>query len=381
LRGRLQIPAKCLSETAFAGIKAWYHFLIMGRLAYTYQFLALALGAGWLAVPGTLRADDGIQTYTVPKERPAPVQPVDAAMPASDIPVSSTPVSWTTPSTWQQLAPTSIRIGNFLVRGQDGAKAEAAIFSFPGSVGTELENVNRWRNELKLPPLDADKIVSEPVTIDSLQGKLYEIATPSQSILVASLPRDGATWFFKMQGDKDVVTDAEPVFRDFLQSIHFNAAGSDAPTPAAAPAESSGDEPKWTPPANWTEKAPGPMIFKSYAAANGQGQTASITISFFPGDVGGTFANVNRWRRQMSLPPVVEDSLDSVTQSLDTAGRKATLVDFTGTDARTSQPGRLVAVIVPHGENTWFYKLSGDGAVVEDQKAGFLKFVQTVRYP
>jgi hypothetical protein len=41
----------------------------------------------------------------------------------------------------------------------------------------------------------------------------------------------------------------------------------------------------------------------------------------------------------------------------------------------------LVAVMVPHGDNTWFYKLSGEGPVVEEEKAGFVKFVQTVRYP
>jgi hypothetical protein len=81
------------------------------------------------------------------------------------------------------------------------------------------------------------------------------------------------------------------------------------------------------------------------------------------------------------LAPIEQDKLDSVTRSLDTAGGKATMVDFTGTDTRTDQPGRLVAVEVPHGDSTWFYKLSGDSAVVEEQKESFVKFVQTVQYP
>jgi hypothetical protein len=373
----------------------------MVRLTFSYQLPALALVAGWLAVPWTVRADDGIQTYTVPKERPAPVQPVaapsgmDAAMPASDIPVSSAPVRWTTPAAWQELAPTSIRLGNFAIAGKGGGKAEVGVFSFPGPVGTELDNVNRWRNELKLPPVEADQITSEPVTIDSMKGRLYDISGPSSRTVVASLPRHGATWFFKMRGDKDTVADAKPVFLEFLQSVHFSAAGSQAPPAsifdstmasphgdmAAAPAESPGDEPKWTPPANWTEKKPGHMIFKSYSAANGQGKAASVNISFFPGDVGGVFANVNRWRAQIGLPPVAQDKLDSVTQALDTAGGRATLVDFAGTDPRTGRAARLVAVMVPHGDNTWFYKLSGDGPVVEDEKENFVKFVQTVRYP
>jgi hypothetical protein len=281
------------------------------------------------------------------------------------------------------LTPTSPRIGSFAIPGQDGAKAEAAIFSFPGLVGTELENVNRWRNELKLPPVEQDKIISAPVTIDSLEGKLYEMSGVSNSTVAVSLPRNGDTWFFKMWGDKDVVADAEPVFRDFLKSIHFNAAASEAPPAATAPVESSssGDEPKWITPANWTEKQPGPMILKSYTATDDAGKTAAVTISFLTGEGGGTFANVNRWRRQMSLPPIEEDKLDSVTQPLDTAGGKATLVDFTGTDVKTSQPARLIAIAVPHGGVTWFYKLLGDGVVVGEQKESFVKFVQTVQYP
>jgi hypothetical protein len=301
-------------------------------------------------------------------------------------------VRWTTPASWHELAPTSIRIGNFAVPGKGDAKAEVGVFSFPGSVGTELENVNRWRKELKLPPVEADQVTSEPVTIDSLPGRLYDLPGATSRTVVASLPRNGATWFFKLRGDKDTVADAKPVFLVFLQSIHFNDAGNEAPAAPAVdnphgnmetvvPPSGSDDQPKWTLPANWTEKEAGPMIFKSYTAAAAQGQSATVNISFFPGDVGGTFANVNRWRGQMGLPPVDQDKLDSVTQPLDTAGGKATLVDFTGTDARTGLPGRLVAVMVPHADSTWFYKLSGEAAAVADQKAAFVKFVQTVHYP
>ena len=357
-----------------------------------------------LTVPCTARADDGIKTYTVPKERPAPVQPVaaspapDGAMPAADIPVSAAPVHWTTPAGWQELAPTSIRLGNFAISGKGQAKAEVGIFSFPGSVGTELDNVNRWRRELQLPPIEAGQIVAQPVTIDSMNGRLFDISGATSSTVVASLPRDGATWFFKMRGDKETVANAKPAFLELLKSIRFSPTGGEAaaapafdaasPSPHAAlsPAarpdpESSADEPKWTVPETWTEKKAGPMVFKTFSAANGKGQTASVNISFFPGDVGGTFANVNRWRGQLGLPQITKDKLETVTQPLDTAGGKATLVDFTGTDSRTGQLSRLIAVMVRHGNNTWFYKLSGQGPVVEEQKETFVKFVQSVQYP
>ena len=56
------------------------------------------------------------------------------------------------------------------------------------------------------------------------------------------------------------------------------------------------------------------------------------------------------------------------------------MVDFTGTDA-SGQASRMVAVSVPHGGQTWFYKLTGAGAVVSREKDSFAQFVQTVRYP
>lgn len=378
---------------------------VQSKVRLTHSSLALAFGVTWLIFASAARAEDQIQTYVVPKEHPAQSQPApaDSTMPASDIPVNSGHITWKTPGTWKELEPTSIRIGNFAVQGQDGQKAEVAIFSFPGAVGTELENVNRWRNELKLPPIDADKIVSEPVTVDSSPGKLYEIAGTDKSTVVVSLPRNGSTWFIKLRGDKDVVADAEPVFRDFLKTVRFGASTGQPPADAALAAASAGPNPhgdltgnvaapapatvevatgelKMAVPSNWIEQDPGPMIFKRYAVQNGQGP-AVVTVSTFPGDVGGTFANVNRWRTQMSLPPIAQDQLADVTKAVATAGGKGTMVDFTGTDSRNGQPGRLIAVEVPHGDGTWFYKLSGGSAAVEKEKEIFLKFVKSVRYP
>ena len=319
-------------------------------------------GASWPALPWAVCAQGGIQTYTVPKEQPAPAQPgarmpassgMDS-MPASDIPVNAAPIHWTTPATWQNWPRPASASAIFVVHGQDGAKAEAAIFSFPGSVGTELDNVNRWRKELKLPPCDGGQIYFR-AGHDRFHGRqtLRIYRAGANSIVVASLPRNGATWFLKMRGDKDVVADAEPVFRDFLQSIHFNTADSGASRQpmtgpllhgnlsATAPAESSGGEPKWTAPPNWSEKAPGPMIFKSYTAADDAGKTANVTISFFPGDVGGTFANVNRWR---GPDRACRRSAGQTGQRNAAAGhgwRRGTLVDFTGTDSKTGQPGPI----------------------------------------
>jgi len=315
-------------------------------------------------------------------------------MDAPDFAVNAAPIHWTVPEGWQELAPTSIRKGNFVVPGKNGGKAEVAITSFPGSVGTERDNVNRWRQELGLPPVEESAVSSQPVTVDSFQGKLFDLAGSSARTVVAMVSRNGATWFFKMRGDTEVVAAAKPAFSDFLKSIHFSGAGEEAPAPAVAPsaaaapapappasAEAASDLPKWVAPADWTETEPGPMVRKKFSIADQAGAKAAVSVSFFPGDVGGTFNNVNRWRGQMGLPPVKADELAGVTETLETAGGKATLVDFTGMDSRTGRPARLVGAIVPRGDKTWFYKLLGDGPLVGKEKDSFVNFVKGAQYP
>ena len=315
---------------------------------------------------------------------------------ARPVPVNAAPIHWTTPPGWKEMPPNSIRLGNFVVPGPGDKKAEVTITSFPGDVGGTLANVNRWRHEVGLGDVTENDIASEKAVVDANEGKLYEMAGASERTVVAMIPRDGASWFFKMRGDSEVVAGAKPVFLDFLKSVHFG--GSDAApakadphagmtgmgmgmgTGMATPANAN-EQPKWNPPANWTETAPGAMVTKSFSIAGDAGQKAVVSISVLSGEGGGTLANVNRWRHQLNVGDVTEESLGKgLTNSLDVLGGKAILVEFTGHDS-SGQVSRLLAAIVTHGGQTWFYKLMGADAVVSHEKDAFSQFVQTVRYP
>lgn len=342
-----------------------------------------------LAAAGNGLAADDIQTYTVPKEHPAAAVAVPATVAgAPDIPVNAAPIHWSVPDGWQELAPTSIRLGNFLVAGQNGKKAEVTVTSFPGAVGTELDNVNRWRREVGMEPVTQINS-GDVVTVDGSEGRFFDLAGPVARTLVAMVSRNGATWFFKMRGDTEVVAAARPAFADFLKSVRFGGIAPEARVTApvsapAAPLPEAGaapGSPQWEVPAGWTETDAGPMILKKFSIAGQGEQKAFVSISSFPGDVGGVFANVNRWRGQLGLPPVEADKLAEATQTLETAGGKATMVDFTGTDGRTGRASRLVGAIVPHGDQTWFYKLTGDAPLVGPEKESFVRFVKGVRYP
>jgi hypothetical protein len=123
------------------------------------------------------------------------------------------------------------------------------------------------------------------------------------------------------------------------------------------------------------------MLLAQFSVASETDTSAEVTISSFPGDVGGLLANVNRWRvQQLGLPPVTEAELDSLVTSLDVPDGEAMLVDMTGTDTTTSRPARIVTAVHPHGGQTWFYKLMGDPGLVAAQLDAFTRFVQSVRH-
>ena len=345
--------------------------------------LRLAIVLTIVAVGIDASADEQIRAYSVPKEQP--FQPTVAAQQTKvtpDIPVNSSPIQWTVPDGWQQLPPDGVRLGNFAVTGKNGGAAAVAITSFPGEVGTELDNVNRWRTQLGLEPVEQSGVSSDPVTVDSVDGKLYDLAGKSGRTVVALVRRNGATWFFKLTGDPAAVGETKPAFVDFLKSIHFAASGGEMPMAAAAPLPApveapaaDNTSPKWNVPSDWVEKPASAMLFKSFSV----GGNGTVTVSFFPGAVGGIPANVNRWRGQMGLAPMEDSQLSSATETLETAGGKATAVDIEGAGEKAGQ--RLVAVIVPHGDNTWFYKLLGEKALVAKEKDSFVNFVKTVQYP
>jgi hypothetical protein len=154
-----------------------------------------------------------------------------------------------------------------------------------------------------------------------------------------------------------------------------------SPTPAGgdmantAVATASGAPLAWTPPAAWTAKPAGAMRKGSYTVKGDEGE-ADFAITAFPGDVGGDLANLNRWRGQLSLPPLNQSDFAAATQHVDHNGLHMTVVDILGTG---DQPQRILGAMIPHGGATWFFKLTGPAALVAREKPAFTAFLATIK--
>lgn len=149
--------------------------------------------------------------------------------------------------------------------------------------------------------------------------------------------------------------------------------GGDTMANTAVPTGS--DSLMWTAPAHWIVKPASAMRKGSYAIRDGVAE-ADLSITAFPGDTGGLLANLNRWRGQISLPPLAPDELDAYREHADIGALHADIVDFAGT--ANGVPTRLLGAVVPLAGETWFFKLMGPDALVAREKTAFREFLKTV---
>ncbi|MFZ9838926.1 MAG: hypothetical protein ACO3JJ_10385 [Opitutaceae bacterium] len=190
------------------------------------SLLALALGL----VTGCQK--EAITTYRIPKEQHPAAKAAPAAPPApaggdmantAVATASGAPLTWTAPAAWTAKPAGAMRKGSYAVKGQEG-EADFAITAFPGDVGGDLANLNRWRGQLSLPALaQADfAAATEHVDHNGLHMTVVDIVGAGdqpQRILGAMIPHGGATWFFKLTGPAALVAREKPAFNAFLATI------------------------------------------------------------------------------------------------------------------------------------------------------------------
>jgi hypothetical protein len=342
------------------------------RKAATAVLATLALLAA-----GCQKAE--IKVYTVPKEQ-APSLPAFAA-PAPEI-------HWELPAGWEESKGHPMRAASFRVPGENGLDADVSIMALPPQAGDELENVNRWRGELGLGPIAADQLAAQVVTVCDAEGRLFDLVSDrprlagdrKERTLAAMADHGGQMWFFKMRGEADLVAREKTKFIAFLESIDFHGEPAQTAAPRREPAAPAFRSPQWTVPDGWQPETPGPMVQVAFDVGGSRGAPTKVSVSVFPGDAGGVLANVNRWRAQVGLGPVAAADLPRETAKLDLAGSEAIVADMTGKDMRTGGPARLIAVTVPQGAQTWFYKLLGEPDVVAAEKENFLGFIRSARH-
>jgi len=302
-----------------------------------------------------------------------------------------------------------MRVASYGVKRPDGRSVDISVVAMGGGAGGELENVNRWRDQIGLEPAtEADlaglrSIIpagNRQVVMYELDGKkaVLDGKYPART-LAAILPAGEMTVFFKITGESALVAEQKPQFLAWLKSVDTGGGGgesapeasasSSAPAPASAPAASGGSErasssggggggadglPNWQVPSGWKAAGPKPMRLASFdipdAAGNGD-----VSISKLSGNGGGLLANVNRWRGQVGLAPLEAGALAANSKTVATAGGDSgTWVELVGTEKT------ILGAIVARGEVSWFFKLTAPAPVAAQNRDAFEQFVRSIRF-
>ncbi|MCU0784727.1 MAG: hypothetical protein MUF81_11920 [Verrucomicrobia bacterium] len=356
----------------------------------------LAMSAA-LALAGCGR--DDIKAYQVPKESAQANQP--AGQPDTSTTRKKPNLTWKTPTGWTEVAAGEMRVASFNVKNENGKRADVSVIPLSGTAGGDSANVNRWRGQVGLPPVPAEELQKTALRVEvgGQTAELHDVAGTNVSsgepmrILGVIQHREGTAWFFKMTGDDQLVAQQKPAFIELLKSFQFVTAEEQATLPpdhppidatAAAPttaAPADDAKPTWQVPSGWKEVAGGQFLVAKFMIGGGEsGAQAAVNVSRSAGDGGGLAANVNRWRKQLGLNELAGGELAQAAKTIETSAGPATLIEMSGTDARSGQPAALVGAMVPQPGQTWFYKLMGDAKVVEGQKETFTKFVKEASY-
>jgi hypothetical protein len=186
-----------------------------------------------------------IEVYKIPKEG------INVAMQSASAglaPAPGSPAQWIKPGNWIEQPLSEMRLGSFKVDGSNAASADVSVIAFPGEAGGLISNINRWRGQLQLAPLDEDQLSQtiQRIEVDNVPTYLVDFQTAENApkpsrILGAVLQTADRTWFVKMTGPPELIESQHQNFLDFVRSFRFT-----SPTEAEPPAPAVSAKPKST---------------------------------------------------------------------------------------------------------------------------------------
>ncbi len=327
-----------------------------------------------------------VKVYDVPKEEASAPSFAEQSS-QTNAPEDRDWIHWTKPEQWTERAPTAFRKGNYVFEDESGGKVEITVSSFPGDVGGTLANVNRWRGQAGLSPISQGELAAalSDLTIDGHRGQIVDILPEDEDpqaarIVAVIFIYRGESWFFKMSGPQSIVAFQKPLFDSFIDSLKF----TDANATNSQKAESSESQPlvlAFDTPEGWTESSGSSFRIASFQIELEGFDPGDFSITRFPGDAGGVFANVNRWRQQIGLPKWSESQVDANAKPV----AEDLQFSFFDLAPRTEEEKekveeRILAAVMEHDGQSFFFKLRGEIFLVETQLNKFLQLLRSTRF-
>lgn len=322
-------------------------------------------------------------------------------------------LAYTLPAGWTDAGATPMRPVNLKV----GAASECYVAILGGDGGGLASNLNRWREQMgqaELPEADIAALPKKPllgkeatlITIDgSFTGMGESTAREGYRMLGLASVADGRAVFVKLTGPQAEVEKEAANFDAFCASLK-DAAPTPAPAPAAAPATAAPAETpapapaapaatpaasmpapaaggsidasklQWSAPPSWTQ---GPEKMMRVVTYNVGKSECYITV--LDGQAGGADANLNRWRNQMSMPPLKAEEVAQLPK-ISILGKDAYFLeakgDFTTMGGEMLSGQMLLGALLLTDNAMLTVKMTGPEAEVAAELENFKSFCASI---
>lgn len=185
---------------------------------------AIAVFAGGVAGCERAEEEPAPSTTTPPVVQQPPA--ADAPQAAPSVPAPDRPAgapAWTVPERWVTVpGERPMRFATFEVPDESGP-IEVAVTQFPGHVGGELANINRWRGQMGLPAAteaDLENLVDR-FEAPGYSAYVARVAGAEAHMLAVGVYEAAAdrTWYVRATAPADAIDRIEPEVLAFARSI------------------------------------------------------------------------------------------------------------------------------------------------------------------
>ena len=128
-------------------------------------------------------------------------------------------LKYQTPAGWTVKANGPMRLASLDIIDGD-RKCDVSIIRL-GPDQPVLENVNRWRGQIKLAPANEGELQLQPIQCGGHAGQLVQLVGETETILGVIVPQPDATWFVKLQGPNALALRELEKFVAFTESIEL----------------------------------------------------------------------------------------------------------------------------------------------------------------
>jgi len=301
--------------------------------------------------------------------------------------------TWTLPEGWQEQAGSGMRAATLVIPAE-GKPLELTVISLPTTSAPNelLDNVNRWRGQLQLKPIDERGLAETVKPMKVGEATLHIVDERGRFSAGGMTPPFAGGGPFS----GGTVPPGNPPFAGAAPPVAPGATPPGQP-PAlppghppvddrGGPVDQAANAPfTFTVPAGWKQQPASGFRKMDFDIKDG-GKAAEMYVIDLPSSapsIGNALENINRWRGEIGLTPIKQEQVAALVQKIAVGGKPSEYVELLPDAANPaeSQAGKATfAASVPAGDVIWFFKLRGDSDLVIGQRDNFKSFLQSVRF-